>query len=1746
LKKFLSILLSFILLVEPCLALAPRSLEAPLVRDVLLKHCLGKILNEQEKNLLPEIQERYPFSRFIHGKKKNLFLLGTQEGEIQFWEVNLGNPLHPFQKLLHTEQSSELQKGKKISWEGLTKKLNSKLPYWTNTLLRGYQESLSLQPATEQAPQKSNPYVELFAAYEFLLDAPPGTEWKEKIELSEDLINKKYGYFLFNFPLPKGKIGKRNLSINLGGDLSSVTLRLKKIEGGMQFDFTGINKKGVSTSSTWKWNRKTNEFFYFNTKHEKIKSIQDCYVKLLEDSVELETESEEIKLSELINQEHGCFLPDFPLPNGGRVGKGLSINLGQKASSITLRLKKIEEGIQFDFTGINKKGNAVFSTWIWNKNSHQFYNLKQKSKKKNTEIAVNHLQNFYTKLLKPSVELGTESHEIELSEDLINKTYGRFMPNFPLPNGGSLEKKNLLINLGQNLSSVTLRLKKIKGGLQFDFRGIKKDKSSVTSTWIWEEETNNFYSPQQEDKKAGKKEAIESLRALYADFMQSDAGRVSDWMVLSESLANKEHGNFRMGFPLPEGETIEKPFFLGIAQDSSSIKFRLQKIEGGLQFDFTGIKENKPSQTSTWIWEKGKTENRFYCPAQETKKEEKEKSIKSLRTLYTDFMQSDAGRVSDWMVLSESLADTEYGKFQIDFPLPEGERVGKKSSFFIGRNLSSIKFRLKRIEGGLQFDFIGYNADGCSLTSTWIWEKGKTKNNFYCPKQEAKKARKKKAITSLRTFYANFMQMDVGTLSDEMVLSESLADKEYGTFQIDFPLPEGEKVGEKSYLGISNNLSSITLRLERIEKGLRFNFTGYKAGGSSVSSIWIWNQTQKTFTRQTEEAPIENLIKDMGLEKAVSSLGWNPKALYSYILLTTSLSPGAAGEMTATIFKGLREAKFVRDFSEYSLTLENKIESLSCPESTGENMIVLEGHVSGGFSQLQFLAWQRDENGNRKLTRNRVIPVDENGNFKTSLFLEAGVTLDCLLFSFQDEPQEKGEEISFQIMQTSPPQNLAEILNDLLRKKNDVREKIQNDSYQMNYMRQSLEIGLLKNFTENENQGFAVLEQKIKDHTGDPLMEMLLKQIQKDFLEIALLEIPDFARNERPYFYQKYVLQKVQTQMQDPTKARGKILALDPRLGKTLIFLALARQNSDGALIATPNNVVTSLGEMEDRFFEHPRSVLLKGPTSRKKKQLKEALSKAFKIFNIEFLRGVTSNNEKGKLLNKNLEQMIILDESQFLTKTSQQADGAKELQGSFYILSSATPVANETEVRFVLKYLDARSPAFKNSKIFTKMFHRSDPESLRLLHFLFSEYLIRIQKQDVFDFYDPEKPLEEQKDRLPRKRFIDTEELGGFELLPEQEESIFELFTQWSDWVKKNKGQKRTLDDETLQKKANSSNYFSKFHSILQIENHPKYIGVQKESPKYKKMNAIVNREVREKGGKVLIFTPYRQQVKNYVERYKELGFVSYYGDTDKEGTTSEGYVADSLGVALLFKKQSENAYAIGPDGKLITDSLGGPITRLEYNKLRFQHDPEVKGMVLTYNTGAVGINLTAATAVIRDGLDRNYTSQFQADERSNGIDNERKRYETRYYTLMPKYSEAFLEKMKKIAILTDPQSKEHQIKPMNAVTAEERGTMQVKSAYEVLFKNGTLTNVLYQNQKVQEIVFTLLMSGIGSDSALDMLSGKTGYLKEALPMLFENEFLPETEETEAEQEDEQDAPLPLIEDISIPTQKLEIHEAA
>jgi hypothetical protein len=1081
-------------------------------------------------------------------------------------------------------------------------------------------------------------------------------------------------------------------------------------------------------------------------------------------------------------------------------------------------------------------------------------------------------------------------------------------------------------------------------------------------------------------------------------------------------------------------------------------------------------------------------------------------------------MKNSVGTESDEIELLESIVNKKFGQAQAVCPLPDGKKMGEKLYLFIGENSSSITLRLTRIEEGLQFVFAGNKADGPSQTSRWIWEE-KTKK-FYCPAQDAKKEGQKDDFETLQDLYADLMKNSVRTKSNEIELSKSLVNKKSGKNQIEYPLPDGKKIGKSVSLFIGQNLSLVTLRLTRIEEGLQFDFTGHKEDGSSTTSTWIWNEVQKTFTHQTEEAPIEDLIKEMGIEKAVSSLGRNPKALCAYILLNTPLTPEAAQGMTARIFKGLREAKSVRNFSEYTLTLGNQVERLSHPERTDESMIFLEGHVAGSFSQLQFLAWQRDENGNRKLTRNRVIAVDENGDFKTSLFLEAGVTLDCSLFSFRDEPQEKGAEISFQIAQTSPPQNLTEILNDLLRKKTDVREKIQNDSYQTNYIRQSLEMDLLKHFTESEEQGFAVLEKQIQDSAGNPLMELLLKQIRGNFLEIARLEIPDFSPKERPYFYQKYALKTIQTQMQGPTKARGTILALDPRLGKTLIFSALARQNPNGALIATPNNVVTSLGEIENRFFEHPRAVLLQGPATRKKKKLREASSDALKIFNIEFLRGVISESEKGRLLNENPEQTIVLDECQFLTTTSQQADGAKKLQGSFYILSSATPVANEIEVRSVLKYLNARSPAFESSKIFARAFNRSDPESLRLLHFLFSEYLIRIQKQDVFHFYDPEKPLEEQKDRLPRKRFIDTEELGDFELLSEQEESIFELFTQWSGWIENNRRHESTLDDEILQRQARNPNYFSKFHSILQIENDPHYIGIEQESPKHKKTDEIVDLEVREKGGKVLIFTPYLQQVRNYMERYKDLGFVSYCGDTDQEGTTSEGYVADSLGTALLFKKHGENAYEIGPDGKLISDPLGGPITRLEYNKLRFQNDPEVKGMVATYRTGAVGIDLTAATAVIRDGLDRNYTHQFQADERPNGIDNARKRYETRYYTLMPKYSESFLERMRTLAILTNPQSRERQIKLMSAVTPEEIETMQVANAYELLFENGTLTDVLHQNQRIQETVFNLLMSGISSERDLAILSGNTGYLRETLPMLFENGFLRETEEPEEQQE--------------------------
>ena len=152
--------------------------------------------------------------------------------------------------------------------------------------------------------------------------------------------------------------------------------------------------------------------------------------------------------------------------------------------------------------------------------------------------------------------------------------------------------------------------------------------------------------------------------------------------------------------------------------------------------------------------------------------------------------------------------------------------------------------------------------------------------------------------------------------------------------------------------------------------------------------------------------------------------------------------------------------------------------------------------------------------------------------------------------------------------------------------------------------------------------------------------------------------------------------------------------------------------------------------------------------------------------------------------------------------------------------------------------------------------------------------------------------------------------------------------------------------------------------------------------------------------------------------------------------------------------------------------------------------------------------MTFTAADAVAFDDLPRDYTVMYQAEDRSNRIDNLRKKYQTRYYRLEARYPKAFLNMLKgKYAIID---RKENTIKIVNEGDpdlkfAKQEGSGQVIWDLNRIFSNGTYDQIQGHNiVDYQKRLFELVLDGLESEEDLELVGGKDR-LKGKIPFLFE-----------------------------------------
>ena len=826
-------------------------------------------------------------------------------------------------------------------------------------------------------------------------------------------------------------------------------------------------------------------------------------------------------------------------------------------------------------------------------------------------------------------------------------------------------------------------------------------------------------------------------------------------------------------------------------------------------------------------------------------------------------------------------------------------------------------------------------------------------------------------------------------------------------------------------------------------------------GKSGFRKAWGWKREDHDKAirhwnmRIAEEA--EEQIERLSLAEVVALLGNDPLRLSQYLrLYHPELSQEDVGNITAEALRGLQGVPDSEDpHQNFAIQLDSPVLE-NVPSDINVSSFELRGTVAPGIPWVQVTG-----NYTRK------IRVRADGKFSANIPLpKTGQINHFEVYAFDAEQRIKSIPVPVQIQQTGQPENAEDAFRRLLGLREDILQSIQRDPARYRFLLRSLELSYLKYFTYDEEVGIRYLEQVGASETS-PTQKRLLQTILEKFRRIKDRQYA-LKPGQKLYFFQKYTIHEIQELVGEG--ATGVIVANEQGLGKTVTVLVLLEGSP--AVIITPNAVVTTWGEQEEKFMLTPSIDIIEG-TYRQREQDIAHTARPQILTNVEFTQGMT--NARRDLLS-NTEGMLVVDEADYLgTRSSQQARGTAQIEAQFKLLLTATPFKRVSQISSLLGMLRGNDSRFQSAKAFARAFPAHDTEAMTALFLLLQQHTIRIRKQDVFEEYDRSIPLDQQSDKLPAKVEIDPSGEGHFQIAPEQAQSILELFSDDPSWCQRHRGHD-TLEDRQYYR--HSEGYFPKKHAIRQIMNDTAYIGRDDlESPKHQAMDRIVQKELaKDPKRKIVIFCEYTAQVEEYLRRYAHLGAVGYYGQLPQN---SNGYLMDDRRNVRYFKVDEYENPILDRHGDPIPSDKeqGRPMRALDYSRIRFQNNPDVQILVANYKSGSVGVTFTAADAVIFDDLAPTYRDQYQAADRAHRIDNDRKKYDVTYYTLQAQYPKAFLDAL-----------------PPDILTQ--------------YFSMGTFDEVHYRNLARQKRIFHRILDGVGNMNELAQVHQQ--FMRDQMPFLF------------------------------------------
>jgi hypothetical protein len=831
----------------------------------------------------------------------------------------------------------------------------------------------------------------------------------------------------------------------------------------------------------------------------------------------------------------------------------------------------------------------------------------------------------------------------------------------------------------------------------------------------------------------------------------------------------------------------------------------------------------------------------------------------------------------------------------------------------------------------------------------------------------------------------------------------------------------------------------------------------------------IWNGL---IPKETPKDEFENL-SHLKAEEAIALLIHDPYKLKLYIQFAhPELSNEEISILIRTGFKGLnawadrtKENEYLDDY----IPILSSVEILTeIPEKTEESTIILKGKAP--LADIIYItgSWTRP------------VRVQKDGSFEVVIPLKIGEVNEFRIMSISGkkehdaEKRKRSEQISFFVSQIKEKDDIQELMDALGELGDSLRDQIQTDPHRLVFFQQCMERVVIKKFAHS----FEAWERYVSnliEQSKSQAVQNVLRMVLVLFEKINTMNFSNLSSEVKLYFFQKYCIYKIHEARR--LRKPGIILANEPGLGKT--GTALVAINQDNATIVSPNSVVSTWAEEAQKFLDNPQVLVLQDISAYHRKKLLEQRTAPHIITNIEFLRD-SEDEKRFALLGHQEEDFILLhDEAHSRGNLhSLQSQGVIKLseRSSFQILLSASPVKDSVSVRRLLHTLFPKDKRFSNDQVFTFTFPSNDPQALKTLNLLLQEHVIRFRKQDVMEEMDPNIPVTEQRDRLPKKKHISPEEIGKFELTEEQSWAMYEMFTDWKTWTEK---YDRYIPKNHLTKLdwMYSGDQLSKRHALRQIANNPDFIGSTVMSPKHTKMKEIVEKCLAE-GRKPIIFCRYNTQALEYAKIFSDLQPSLYTGVTANMWKKK-----DKNGRVILYRYNENGSVELDEKGYPIIDPKGQPILAIDYERITFQHSRDRQLMISTYAAGAVGVTFTAWKAEIFDDLPQDYIEQYQAEDRAHRIDNKfLTHHDIKYFSLVSVYPETFLEKMKHIYLQKLPngtyEETDKDFKNSDGKSAE--------SAYEIFFSQGSFDQVQRSNLEIQRQVFHLINDGISDESIL------------------------------------------------------------